>query len=76
MDDSIKVLYREILERYSKVIWTHEIHQCQANIQIKQNKQRNMVLTTLSVLVSAAAITNILSGFQINSYCQFLPLFH
>ena len=59
MDDSIKVLYREILERYSKVIWTHEIHQCQANIQIKQNKQRNMVLTTLSVLVSAAAITNI-----------------
>lgn len=59
MDDSIKVLYREILERYSKVIWTHEIHQCQANIQIKQNKQHNMVLTTLSVLVSAAAITNI-----------------
>jgi hypothetical protein len=59
MDDSIKVLYREILERYSKVIWTHEIHQCQANIQIKQNKLRNMVLTTLSVLVSAAAITNI-----------------
>lgn len=59
MDDGTKVLYREILERYSKVIWTHEIHLCQANIQLKQNKQRNLVLTTLSVMVSAAAITNI-----------------
>lgn len=59
MDDSIKVLYCEILERYIKVIWTHEIHLCQANIQLKQNKRRNLVLTTLSVLVSAAAITNI-----------------
>lgn len=59
MDNSTKVLYREILERYSKVIWTHEIHHCQARIQLKQNKQRNLLLTALSVLVSAAAITNI-----------------
>lgn len=57
MDDN--TLYREILERYSKVIWTHEIHHCQARIQLKQNKQRNLRLTVLSVLVSAAAITNI-----------------
>lgn len=59
MDDNTKILYREILERYSKVIWTHEIHHCQARIQLKQNKQRNLRLTVLSVLVSAAAITNI-----------------
>lgn len=59
MDKSIEVLYREILERYSKIIWTHEIHLCQANIQLQQNKHRNLLLTLLSVLVSAAAITNI-----------------
>lgn len=59
MDDSTKILYREILERYSKVIWTHEIHHCQARIQLKENKCRNTLLTALSVLVSAAAITNI-----------------
>lgn len=59
MDDSTKILYREILERYSKVIWTHEIHLCQASIQLKQNKGRNTRLTALSVLVSAAAITNV-----------------
>lgn len=52
-------MYREILERYSKVIWTHEIHLCQANIQLRQNKRRNVLLTFLSVLVSTAAITNI-----------------
>lgn len=59
MDESTKVLYREILERYSKVIWTHEIHHCQARIQLKQNREHNLLLTVLSVLVSAAAITNI-----------------
>lgn len=59
MDDSTKVLYREILERYIKVIWTHEIHLCEATIQLKNNKRRNTWLTVLSVLVSAAAITNI-----------------
>ncbi len=59
MDESTKILYREIQERYIKVIWTHEIHHCQARIQLKQNKWRNNFLTFLSVLVSAAAITNI-----------------
>lgn len=59
MDESTKVLYREILERYNKVIWTHEIHMCQANIQLSQNKKRTRILTLFSVLVSAAAVTNI-----------------
>lgn len=59
MDNTTKILYQEILERYSKVIWTHEIHHCQARIQLKQNKQRNLLLTFLSVLVSTASITNI-----------------
>lgn len=59
MDDSVKILYREILERYTKVIWTHEIHQSQANIQLKQNRRRNLLITVLSVLVSASAITNV-----------------
>lgn len=59
MDESTKVLYREILERYSKVIWTHEIHHCQARIQLSKNRKRNLLLTVLSVFVSAAAITNI-----------------
>ncbi len=59
MDKSIEVLYREILERHSKIIWTHEIHLCQANIQLQKNRRRSLLLTILSVLVSAAAITNI-----------------
>ena len=71
MDDSTKILYREILERYSKVIWTHEIHLCQAVIQLKQNKCRNTWLTILSVLVSAAAITNI---FKWLPDCVILPV--
>ena len=63
MDNATKILYQELLERYSKVIWTHEIHHCQARIQLKQNKQRNLLLTVLSVLVSAATITNLFKWF-------------
>lgn len=60
MDEAIKVLYREIQERYVKVIWTHKIQLCQAEIYKKKNKCHNTVLAILSVLVSAAAITNVL----------------
>ena len=60
MEDSTKILYREILERYAKVIWTHKIHLCQADIYNKQNKRHNSVLAILSCLVSLAAITNVL----------------
>ena len=60
MEDSTKVLYREIEERYVKVIWTHKIQLCQASIHIKNNKCHNTVLAILSVLVSAAAIINVL----------------
>lgn len=60
MEESVKVLYREIQERYVKVIWTHKIQLCQAAIHQKKNKNHNTVLAVLSVLVSAAAISNVL----------------
>lgn len=60
MNDSTKVLYRELQERLVKVIWTHKIHLCQATIHIKRSKCHNITLAILSVLVSAAAITNVL----------------
>ena len=60
MDEAIMVLYREIQERYVKIIWTHKIQLCQAAIYIKKNKCHNTTLAILSVLVSAAAITNVL----------------
>lgn len=60
MNDSTMVLYREIEERYVKVIWTHKIHLCQASILTNKSRRQNIILAVLSVLVSAAAITNVL----------------
>lgn len=60
MEESTKVLYRELQERFVKVIWTHKIHLCQAAIHIKKNRCHNTTLAILSVLVSAAAVTNVL----------------
>lgn len=60
MEVSTKVLYRELQERYVKVIWTHKIQLCQAAIYTAKNKNRNTILALFSCLVSAAAITNVL----------------
>ncbi len=59
MDEQTKVLYREILERFNKIIWTHKIHLCQADIYVSKKKKQNQILLAFSVLVSASAITNI-----------------
>lgn len=60
MEESTKVLYREIEERYVKVTWTHKIQLIQADIHLKKNRRHNAIIAVLSVLVSAAAITNVL----------------
>ena len=59
MEESTKIIYRELQERFVKVIWTHKIHLCQAEINRKKNKRQNTWLCLLSVLVSASAIINI-----------------
>lgn len=52
MDEQIKILYREILERFNKIIWTHKIHLCQANIYLSKKKKQNQILLVFSVLIS------------------------
>lgn len=59
MDEQVIILYREILERFDKIIWTHKIHLCQADIYLTKKKKQNIILSCLSVFVSASAITNI-----------------
>lgn len=59
MDEQTKILYSEILERFNKIIWTHKIHLCQANIYLSKKKKQNQILLVFSVLVSTSAITNI-----------------
>ncbi len=60
MEESTKILYREIEERYVKVMWTHKVQLCQAAIHMKKNRCHNMLIAILSVLVSVSAITNVL----------------
>lgn len=50
MDEQTKILYREILERFNKIIWTHKIHLCQANIYLSKKKKQNQILLVFSVL--------------------------
>ena len=71
MDESTRVLYRVLQERYVKVVWTHKIQLCQASIHAKVNRRHNMILAFLSCAVSTAAITNILKGLP---ECLMVPI--
>ena len=75
MNDSTKTLYRELLERYVKVTWTHKIQLCQASINYKKNKNHNTILAILSVLVSAAAITHVLQWLPETIMVPILAIF-
>ena len=59
MDNKTRILFREIQERYVKVLWTHKIHLCQADILTKKNNERRVILEINSIFVSTAAIVNI-----------------
>lgn len=59
MDDKTKTLYREILERYTRIIWTHKIQLCQADIYREKANCYNNLLMALSVLMSASTLSNI-----------------
>ena len=59
MDEQTKILYREILERFNKIIWTHKIHLCQANIYLSKKKKQNQILLVFSVLESNPRLTTI-----------------
>ena len=77
MDEQVIIVYREILERFDKIIWTHKTHLCQADIYLTKKKKQNRNLSWLSVLVSASAITNIfkwLPEFVIVPLMVFLSL--
>ena len=43
MDNQIAIQYREILERFNKIIWTHKIHLCQADIYLAKRKKQNLL---------------------------------
>ena len=45
MDEQTKILYREILERYNKIIWTHKINLCQMDIYLTEKKRQNFILS-------------------------------
>ena len=37
MQDSTKLFYRQIADRYVKVVWTHKIQECQADIYLEKS---------------------------------------
>lgn len=76
MDEQVIILYREILERFDKIIWTHKIHLCQADIYLTKKKKQNIILSCLSVFVSASAITNIFKWLPESVIVPLIAFFH
>lgn len=57
MNASTIILYRCILERYSKVIWSHKIQEIQADLHLSHQKLVNNHTCCLSVLITGGLVT-------------------
>ena len=65
MEKQISILYQQIAGRWDKVVWTHKIHEEQADIDMTYSRRYSIAKQILSSLNSAGIIT-ILSGLISN----------
>lgn len=56
MQDSTKLFYRQIADRYVKVVWTHKIQECQADIYLEKSKRTQTFLRILSALTTTSTV--------------------
>lgn len=64
MQNSTKLLYRQIADRYVKVVWTHKIQECQADIYLEKSKRTQTFLRILSALTTTGTIAALINGLN------------
>lgn len=60
MNESLKVLYKSIQERYIKIVWTHKIQEIQGDIYFKKAKCIKRHICCFTVLTTGSALASIL----------------
>lgn len=64
MQEPTKFLYRQIADRYVKVVWTHKIQECQADIYLEKAKRTQTFLRILSALTTTGTIAALINGLN------------
>lgn len=64
MNTSTRVIYKEVADRYIKVVWTHKIHEIQADLYHKKSECVQSVIGWLTGMTAAGALGAILPFFS------------
>lgn len=60
MNTSTRILYKDIVDRYIKVTWTHKIQECQADIYLKKSDRVQTYISMLTGLTAAGTLATIM----------------
>ncbi len=58
------VIYKQIQARYCKVVWTHKIQECQADIYLKKSNNYKTISRVLSALSTTGALVTLTKWFN------------
>lgn len=66
MDNNIKIIYRELEDRFVKICWSHKVQEIQAGLYLKEsNKQKWCMAVANGITTTAAFTTAVVNGFKL-----------
>jgi hypothetical protein len=66
MDNNIKIIYRELEDRFVKICWSHKVQEIQAGLYLKKsNKQKWYMAIANGITTTAAFATAVTNGCKL-----------
>lgn len=66
MDNNIKIIYRELEDRFVKICWSHKVQEIQAGLYLKKsNTQKLYMAVANGITTTAAFATALTNGFKL-----------
>lgn len=62
MDDSIKIIYRELEDRYVKICWTHKVQEIQAGLHLKDNNRQKWCMAMFNGVTTTSAFVTVVTS--------------
>ncbi len=66
MDNNMKIIYRELEDRFVKICWSHKVQEIQAGLYLKKsNTQKLCMAVANGITTTAAFATAVTNGFKL-----------
>lgn len=62
MDDNIKIIYRELEERFVKICWSHKVQEVQANLYLKSSSSQKWFIAIVNGFTTTSAFVTLITS--------------